>query len=51
MAKVIGALNLADELFRVRDDNVGSADSVSARAAALERIVDQALALAGHHDS
>ena len=48
---VLTALNIADELFRVRDDNVGSADSVSARAAALERIVDQALALAGHHDS
>ena len=48
---VLTALNIADELFRSRDENVGKSDNVSARAAALERIVDQALALAGHHDS
>ena len=48
---VLTALNIADELFRIRDENVGKSDSVTARAAALERIVDQALALAGHRDS
>lgn len=48
---VLTALNIADELFRIRDENVGKSDSVTARAAALERIVDQALALAGHRDA
>jgi cell division protein ZapA len=47
---VLTALNIADELFRVRNEHVDEATSVTARAAALERIVDQALALAGHQD-
>jgi cell division protein ZapA len=47
---VLTALNIADELFRARDEHVDNADSVTARAAALERIVDQALELAGHRD-
>jgi cell division protein ZapA len=47
---VLTALNIADELFRSRDQQLDNSDSVSARTAALERIVDQALALAGHRD-
>jgi hypothetical protein len=47
---VLTALNIADELFRARDEHVGDAHSVTARTAALERIVDQALALAGHNE-
>ena len=47
---VLTALNIADELFRARDAHVDSAHSVTARAAALERIVDQALELAGHRE-
>ena len=47
---VLTALNIADELFRARDEQVGDAHSVTARAAALERMVDQALALAGHNE-
>lgn len=47
---VLTALNIADELFRIRNEQDGKAGSVSARAAALERIVDQALALAGHRE-
>ena len=45
---VLTALNLADELFRARHEHSDDADSVQARTAALERIVDQALELAGH---
>ena len=47
---VLTALNIADELFRARDQQLDDADSLTARAAALERIVDQALQLAGHGD-
>ena len=47
---VLTALNIADELFRIRNEHDGKAGSVSARAAALERIVDQALELAGHRE-
>jgi cell division protein ZapA len=47
---VLTALNIADELFRARDEHVDDAQSVTARAAALERIVDQALELAGHRE-
>ena len=47
---VLTALNIADELFRSRDQQLDNSDSGSARTAALERIVDQALALAGHRD-
>ena len=47
---VLTALNIADELFRSRDQQMDDSESVSARTAALERIVDQALALAGHRE-
>jgi len=47
---VLTALNIADEFFRSRDQQLDDSESVSARTAALERIVDQALALAGHRD-
>ena len=46
---VLTALNIADELFRTRDLRLDDADTVSARASALEHVVDQALALAGHN--
>lgn len=42
---VLTALNIADELFRARHQHLDDADSLTARAAALERIVDQALEL------
>ena len=45
---VLSALNIADELFRARDARHDEAGNISERAQALERIVDQALALAGH---
>ena len=47
---VLTALNIADELFRMRDLRLDDADTGSARASALERIVDQALAMAGHQE-
>ena len=47
---VLTALNIADELFRARDLRVNESDSLSARAVALEEMVDQALQLAGHRD-
>lgn len=47
---VLTALNIADELFRARDQRLDEAGSLSERTAALERIVDQALQLAGHQD-
>ena len=47
---VLTALNIADELFRSRDQQMDDSESVSARTAALERIVNQALALAGHRE-
>jgi cell division protein ZapA len=40
---ILTALNLADELFRVRDQRVDEAGVLTERALALERIVDQAL--------
>lgn len=47
---VLTALNIADELFRTRNQHLDDADSLIARAAALEAIVDQALLLAGHRE-
>jgi cell division protein ZapA len=44
---VLSALNIADELFRARDQHLDETGDISQRAQALERIVDQALALAG----
>jgi cell division protein ZapA len=43
---VLTALNVADEFFRARDQMSGEAESLSTRARALERIVDEALQLA-----
>jgi cell division protein ZapA len=43
---VLAALNLADELRRTREDRSSVAGSLVERAEELERIVDQALALA-----
>lgn len=40
---ILTALNLADELFRCRDGQRRKTAEVSERAAALERLVDQAL--------
>jgi len=40
---VLTALNIADELFRCRDGERRRTAEVSERAAALERLVDQAL--------
>ncbi len=37
---VLTALNIADEFFRVRDQQLDDADVLTARAQALERIVD-----------
>jgi cell division protein ZapA len=42
---VLTALNIADELFRIRDQQVDEAGVITERALALERIVDQALEL------
>jgi cell division protein ZapA len=47
---VLAALNIADELFRMRDVQADEAGSLTDRTAALERIVDEALQLAGHRD-
>jgi cell division protein ZapA len=40
---VLAALNIADELFRTRQDSSGEASRLLARAADIERIVDAAL--------
>ena len=40
---VIAGLNIADELFRARADGRGAAGELHARAAEIERIVDEAL--------
>lgn len=44
---VLTALNIADELFRMRHQQVDEFDALTERALALERIVDHALELAG----
>ena len=43
---ILTALNITDEFFRTRNALKDSSGNVSARAEALERMVDQALALA-----
>ena len=43
---VLAALNIADEYFRILDDERRQNDQVANRAAALERMVDLALGLA-----
>jgi len=47
---VLAALNIADEFFRARDLQLDEADSLVSRAAALERILDEALQLAGREN-
>jgi len=44
---ILAALNISDELLRARDQRLNDAGELSARTQALERIVDQALTLAG----
>lgn len=41
---VIAALNIADELFRAREESAGGQDALLDRAAQLERILDAVLA-------
>ncbi len=43
---VIAALNIADELFRARDDAAGGQGAIFDRAAELEKILDAVLARA-----
>ncbi len=45
---VLAALNIADEYFRCRDVTSSDTGSLRARTEALERLVDLALADAGH---
>ena len=45
---VLTALNNADEVFRVRHQQLDDVDAIAARAQAIERIVDQALELVGN---
>lgn len=40
---VIAALNLADEIFRLRAETAGATDQTHARFAAIERLVDAAI--------
>jgi cell division protein ZapA len=47
---ILAALNIADEYFRARDAQSLVDGSVATRAGELERIVDQALALADSRD-
>ncbi len=44
---VLVALNIADELFRCQDAQVSEHTTVAERASKLERLVDDALTLAG----
>ena len=43
---ILTALNITDEYFRMRNDASSSSGDLAARTKALERMVDQALALA-----
>jgi cell division protein ZapA len=43
---ILTALNITDEYFRMRSSASDSSGNIAARTAALERMVDQALALA-----
>jgi cell division protein ZapA len=43
---ILTALNITDEFFRARDERAAESGSLAERTAALERIVDHALALA-----
>ena len=43
---ILAALNITDEFFRTRSELTSDSGQIAARTEALERIVDQALALA-----
>src|SRR5687767_12765658 len=43
---ILAALNITDEFFRTRSELTGNTGTLAARTAELEKIVDQALALA-----
>ena len=43
---ILAALNITDEFFRTRNELTGNAGTLEARTTELEKIVDQALALA-----
>lgn len=43
---ILAALNIADEYFRTRNSHTSNTSTLAERTAALERMVDQALALA-----
>ena len=45
---VLTALNIADEFFRIHDQQLDQTDQLTERARALEQIVDQALELVGN---
>ncbi len=47
---VLSALNIADEFFRIHDQQLDRTERLTERALALEQIVDQALALVGNPD-
>jgi len=47
---VLAALNIADECFRARDEDASTRATVVQRARELERMLDLALATAGHAD-
>jgi cell division protein ZapA len=42
---ILAAMNIADEVLRLREQRDSDSDSIAERAAALERIVDEALEL------
>jgi cell division protein ZapA len=44
---VLTALNIADEFFRIRHRHLDESDAITERALAIEKMVDQALELAG----
>ena len=47
---VLTALNIADEYFRVRDQRFSESETLTSRTSELERIVDEALQIAGHRE-
>lgn len=47
---ILAALNIADEYFRARDQRSSETETFTSRTSELERIVDQALQIAGHRE-
>ncbi len=47
---VLTALNIADEYFRARDQRFSETESLTSRTSELERMVDEALQIAGHQE-